>query len=761
VITVGAAVTAALARAARQFSAAVSLAFPAGTQVVSGWVASMDVDRSLASDLPEGVRLVQGFASAEATVVLGGRDYARTLDQDTPGWLLAPHSTTSPLYRTARLRAPVTCDVNVWTDDGVSAVRRFTGTVRSITTQARDRTVTVVGTDTSDVKVGAELPVVVADELIDGEDVRPGLNAQWVVDYLLRQAGVYASPPPRATAVLSATLHGSMYPEVGGHGTSAALTRAYATVSGVRTAPSFSQGQFGLAPDAGAYADYVLLSDLDTGSSANTQFLIEFWVKAPASWTASTVFSLLDSGVTDEELDVSFTAAGQVQVTYYRVVPTGVTIAGPTIPADSAWHYLGLYVEFTSATAYRVTFNRDGTVTGPTSGVIASALNPSLTAARITGTGPRIEALQVDKKPAVLTWNSGWTPRAVLNPSLLELRATPIVDSAANAWDILREIAGAEMAMVGRLEDGTFVYRNRRWWPSTVARTVTTDDLLALAITETTDSVVNRVRVPYSPLTLQPSAVIWQAAEKIIVPAFSTKRVEATFESTVLGLPSSLSVLPLGGGVSGYRGSVQADGSGGAVTNLSITVTPVGTTGARLTIFNPNWFPTWLVSPAGAGYPPDSDGQPTLVLAGRAISEATASDTGNSSSTASAAEASNAASITDEGERLLELGATQWRQNVEDAAAVAQDLLADLYEGRPELSEVTIRADPRLQLGDLVVVVDTAGLRLSEPGWVTDIRETWSPGGATMAIRVRLVASPGQWILGYSGRSELGSTTNL
>lgn len=766
-ISVTAATATALGRAARRFVVSVRALWPGdasdASRELTAWVESMDVDRSLASDLPEGVRQVQGFASAECTVVLAGRDFSRAEGLDTPAALLAPYSTTSPLYKTRRLRAPLQASVGVASDDGTEVIRRFTGTVRSITTQAGARTVTIVGADAADIQVTPNLPVIVAFYQ-SGITVRaPGLNAQWVVDYLLRKAGIYASPPARATAVLSATMHGSMYPEVADSTSGVPLTSAYDQSVPYSRAVQFEQGKFALAASAKSRAAYQMADGV--GGASGQNILVEFWMKAPSvPWTTAFPIFVYDA-FTSETIEAGMgNSAGVMGIRYTRPAGGSTTINGPTLPTDGAWHYLGFFIEFTSTTAWRCTFNLDGVVTGPTSGAaLAAGGSAAEMDLAVIVIGQPMEALQVAKSIVSVTWNHAFSPTAILERSLLELFAVPLVESSADGWDVIKDIAAAELGTAGKTEDGTFRYRNRYSWSATVVRTVTVEDITSLAIEETTDSVVNRLRVPYSALTVQAPTLVWQNPEATRVNRLSTITLTASFDTPVIGIQTGyFAVLPVGGGVTGYRASRNADGSGGEVSNLQIYAKPFTGMQTTITIVNPNPFAVYLVSPSGAGYPSTSDGQPTLVIAAQAIAESSGADLGGLSSTGAAVEKSNPDSIAASGDRLYEMAVNPWRQSQADAEQLAEDLLADLYEGRPTLRDITIRADPRLQLGDRVQIVDAAGLRLDEPGWVTDIRETWSRGsGAQMVITVRLVAMPGQWILGVTGRDELGTNTNL
>ena len=256
------------------------------------------------------------------------------------------------------------------------------------------------------------------------------------------------------------------------------------------------------------------------------------------------------------------------------------------------------------------------------------------------------------------------------------------------------------------------------------------------------------------------------AADVISVGSKATRTVIADFDSPVVGLSTTVIVVPAGGNTtsrSGYRAARRPDGSGGTITNLVFTVTALGTSAARIVIRNPNAYVAYLVSPTGAGYPSTSDGSPTLELWGQPITtvstDVDAGGTGLAST--GVAEALWQPSIDLRGEQLLDVAASPWRQNADDSYALALDLLSLLHRPVPVLEQVEIAGDPTIQLGDRVVLSDPHGTGLDDPAIVVAIDETVSDSGYSQSLTVRLVAPPGGWILGYSGRSELGETTLL
>jgi len=61
-------------------------------------VESIEIDRNLTTDLPDGTRLLEGYSAAQATITLSGY-VSQTDASKTIAWLLNPAESTSPFYR--------------------------------------------------------------------------------------------------------------------------------------------------------------------------------------------------------------------------------------------------------------------------------------------------------------------------------------------------------------------------------------------------------------------------------------------------------------------------------------------------------------------------------------------------------------------------------------------------------------------------------------------------------------------------------------
>lgn len=134
--------------------------------------------------------------------------------------VFAPYRTDSPFYGWDLIGTPVQLDTGFVTADGERLERRFTGTVRRISPRSGGRSVTFEALDPAHrLRRPITIPAVAAYESFmrryGPEVYRARINSQWLVDRILREHGICASPPARADAVLSVTAHGSFIPEIG------------------------------------------------------------------------------------------------------------------------------------------------------------------------------------------------------------------------------------------------------------------------------------------------------------------------------------------------------------------------------------------------------------------------------------------------------------------------------------------------------------------------------------------------------------------
>lgn len=148
---------------------------------ISGLVTSISIERSLTTDVPDGTRLVVGYAAATATIDLGGEPLDN--EQDA-GWMFSPANVDSPWYGTKRIGAPVVVKMGYETTTGSETLPRFTGTVRSLTVDGQARTAEIQAVDGSD-RLRTQVLLPMATNLGN-----PSLDGRFYIDYILTANGI-------------------------------------------------------------------------------------------------------------------------------------------------------------------------------------------------------------------------------------------------------------------------------------------------------------------------------------------------------------------------------------------------------------------------------------------------------------------------------------------------------------------------------------------------------------------------------------------
>jgi hypothetical protein len=188
---------------------------------------------------------------------------------------------------------------------------------------------------------------------------------------------------------------------------------------------------------------------------------------------------------------------------------------------------------------------------------------------------------------------------------------------------------------------------------------------------------------------------------------------------------------------------------------ISITMTQVSSNKVRIDFTNISNVDGWLI--ASSDDPSPAAGTPVLQVGGTPV---TAADEVTADYQYPDVTAGGAASSRF-GEVAWQQSGNPWIQDPDSAQQLAQDVVLDGYVPRPNLTNIAIMPDPRLQLTDIVHLIDPDTTYVDEYGrifgWTFNLgHDTWS-----MTVDARTVAPPGAWVLGVAGRSELASTTYL
>lgn len=120
----------------------------------------------------------------------------------------------------------------------------------------------------------------------------------------------------------------------------------------------------------------------------------------------------------------------------------------------------------------------------------------------------------------------------------------------------------------------------------------------------------------------------------------------------------------------------------------------------------------------------------------------------------------NAADIAVSGKRTAILEGNDWRQTPATARAIAESVLNDTLEPAPIIKGISVPADARIQLLDVVRLTSEAGITGAIIGQVIG-RSMEDGSGFTDLLDIRILQTPGEWRLGDPNRSQLGQTTIL
>ena len=686
---------------------------------LSGAFDSIVVERAL-TGAPDDLKLVAGHVAGQlvATLATPGKSATGTWvdPRVTRDGYYSPYRTDSPLFGKTRTTRPVDHDVIVTTTAGQESLPQFTGKTTEI--DADDGTLTALD-GWADAAAYMQLPLVVADDLTyTAAAIKPGLFADWIVDYIFRRLGYYASPPKRANCLVSATMHGSTYPEVG------TLTVCYGEnysdftgfspdadpLSGFNQTMKFHRGVYRNGQPQEQEYGYPLL----TGSGNGQAVAWEGWVRWNTTAADLPFFQVYTFGHAQYVSAFWQVSTGRIVLTMKRNDGSGnVALNGPVVsPGTSAPHYIYVHVAYDSAGA-DVTFRYDSTTTSAS--VAATGAGGNYDRIRIgrgavTGfvgayADAIFEAVQLTSEPSPGPYNDAFVPTALLDSSDNMLAATP-ASSSVEAASILAQIADAEAGQIGFSETGIAYFTNRYRWerpPATVSqKTISTRrEITRLPIREAVELVRNKITARVQTPTILANQDVWRQPKPWSIGSSSTKTFLVHTENPVTNVDTSVAASSVTGGTSRYYANRQRDGAGALVTNLSFVITQIDVDTIRVAVTNPNAFFVWLVNTSGTTY---------FLLGGDIVKFGDDNEAASSGYKAESADtAATIASAATHGERLLELnegGDNPFFQDLDSAQRLVDALALVTATPKPVIEEFEIRGDPSLQLGDRFTAVD-------------------------------------------------------
>jgi hypothetical protein len=717
---------------------------------LSADVDRVSVRRELTTDLPAGVRRFAGSAAATGQVTLSHRPDPATPDETTAAWY-SPVNPTGPLNGKKRMAAPAKVALGFNGSAGAEYLDQLTGVVRKLVVDGQAGTATLDLFDNVDryFRKPLTLPMVLADDqTFTGTSQKPGLHSAWIADWVFRQCGFYTSPPARANCRLSATLHGSGWPEVGT--VQDFRGQNYSKLAFPPLSPGFATPakwlaalQLSGAGGGSEQCDLVMSGTADP-DNGNTLFM-ECWAQLDdvAHTNGSPLIQCYRTGVSEPWCVLWIDTTGRAQVSFNRgggdnnARATGTS--GPSGFVAGTWYYVAAYIEWANANT-KVWIRKDGTTTGPiTIAAGSTTTSPAFNTVHVgqgkgagfsdTELDGRLEAVQVTTEAgggSPPAWNDAFVPTAEITGSFNELVAMPSL-GRVEAWEILKQLAAAELAMVGTTEGGKPYYRDREWFTrspqNTSQETITTlGPIETISVEEDVDSVRNHWIIRASPPQVgSPTEDVWKLTDPTKIAANSAKTIPAKFDNPAAYVDTSITSHGAAGN-SRYNASTTRDGSGSVVSNLSFQVTAYADF-AIIVVTNPNAFPVWLVGNSGVASVAQGIaslrlvGQP--VIFGQSQSTPGGSDaipTTSGVNTRVQSEASDATSITNYGERVFDdpdFNSNPFLQDLDSTDLTAAAGVAYTKDPKAVVTGLRVVGNPRRQLGDRATIQDPDGLKLS------------------------------------------------
>jgi hypothetical protein len=670
-----------------------------GGKDISGQVSTWAVDRAYSTDLPAPMRAANGSASAQLTATLTG-DGTSTAAQ-----LYSPYAPNA----TADMARPRQSAVHGWGVAG-QTLPSFRGTVRSRSADSATGTVEVTALDGAErLRDVARLPACVSTY----ND--PIASGTWIVDHLARQAGIHSAPPPRSDCLMYASMHGGVVPSIGFYADHDSWGMTYKRTN----AP------WEMAAVAGSTPYNVVWIPRTRTVVPGDGLLAECWVD-------NTVIGELGGRV---QLSLIFRADAAVNPVRFWVDFKTTQAGLGTDTSEKSWSsvpvfgrgrwHIGVRWGFNWLTPYATFYlSSAGTKVSFDAGTFPDlpASWTQLDRVELNSALPT-EAVQVSRRDgdvyAEFNNDGYWQRGAVLDEVTSLLHAIP--PTQGSAWDVVTAVARAEQSTVEFDEFGILRYRsNSRFTnPATPALTVTsTREIAGLKVSEEIDSVRNVIDVPYSTYRAGSSTERFTSPSSYKINPLETVSLSFDYDVTEYDSPPPLAYVDSLPSASRVRFGTQSNGGVGWHGRVEVTTERDGTQ-LRLTFRNRSSNDIYLVT---------KDGGPSLSIYSIQLAE------GSPVRYSTRYYGPDSTSVATYGPQVYQVPATPWLQRIDAAGAIAYYLLQMSTWPLPTLGDVEVLPDPRIQLGDLVRVVDQAGAALDTTAFVVGIKTTGDASGQVRQV---------------------------
>ncbi|MBB5940075.1 hypothetical protein [Streptomyces zagrosensis] len=703
---------------------------------------SWTLERSYNTDLPNAMRAFAGSASAQLELEISGTDALSAPQLYSPWANRWPGDALRPGQTVVH-----TAGVN-----GID-LPAFRGTLRSRSALSGSDTVKVSALDGAERLRG---PAALNNPYSGSVGNQQIASATWCVDELLRQGGVHSCPPPRAPnadeidkitgrgdydpfTIFYASLHGGLNSTYG-HPHLVPATDQYTYVrEGAPHAMALVPKERGLTASWMPRSRVIVPSD--------DRLLVEAHVNS----------GLGPGDTVDLTLVLDEMGEGSSFITLYVDFAAGVVFIGsgdsddnrwfawkwPLLAAlKGAWH-IGMLIDV-SGTGYQILpkvkpflVAPDGTrlagAVAEYTDLVASLWNSELLQLDLK-TSVAVEALQVTTRvsPGMTKEDfdrtGTWVKSVELDDPVLPLYAIPKV--SGSQWDAISSIAKASMSTAEFDERGVFRWRNANRFqtqPTTPDLTVSSRrEIAALTVSEEIDACRNYCEQPYQDWAGRGFDFSEEAKDTAVRRIDPGRSLEVGYtvaeDEFDVGPPVIYDFGDIPGGSRVRFGDGYVEGvSGGASVKGTVVVTARREGGMYILRFtNQGKKTVWTTT---------KDGKPSVVIApvrpkGEPVQRHKASW--------------NADSRRYYGLQQYDAEASEWVQSATVAQALADTMLAAGRNPVPVLSDVEVLYDPRIQLGDVVRVIDQAGASFEALAWVIGIRTSCAAGGSvqqTLTLR--------------------------
>lgn len=445
---------------------------------------------------------------------------------------------------------------------------------------------------------------------------------------------------------------------------------------------------------------------------------VSFWVQAVTGTTIPTPVRLdpVGAGFTSVTVDFNGTTATA------RFTDGTSTFASTSRPCAAGWHLVRVWL--TNDTNPVLSLSIDNGVASTATST--TSFTPSAFAPRLIVAAGNVQAVQgwSGTNATRLGDVIGFSPEADVDTATLEVDLVPAIDGQI-AWDLCKEVAAAELGMVGFNETGRFYFKSRASLRSTTPVATWDVDLVdTLAGSASIDAVRDRATCQLtrswlldsgtgSDTTLTTAEPTYLHGDVLEIPPGTTDFyldlpfpiVVETHRITQLRDSGSGGVGPTGAYVADvwWVLSNASDGTGSVYNGSGVTgfVYAEGPTRLRIRASNVSgstkyvvWPGAWTPAAGSANVFDQQAGGPGFGIMGRGLVDDRT--------------VSRALIARGEGDRTLTLDESPWRTG-NRVRFLLDAVLADLSTPRLQLEDITVPADLRWQIGDVITLADWRG----------------------------------------------------